>query len=480
MLQQEAKAQSQTAAGPALYNDANLFIRQLVAALGQVTFFAALIAGLVALVVLFLNVVSNIGGYVVYRYQIDPLTITPRTPLEELDEATLRQLAQDNIPSEVIALLPEYYGQTLDEMDQETLVTVLYNEVAEPDKLTARPLESLTDAELVNLIEQSLTTARFAQLNAERPFTDYSRAELLEFIEVEILGEAVAESWTLFESLFNREAILQEIARDYPGQNWEFRWWLTPEFILSALSSRAETSGLRPALIGSVLILLTTLLFAVPIGVSAGVYLEEFAPNNRLTNLIQANIYNLSGVPSIVYGMLGLAVFVNALSSITTGAAFGNPNPPPNGRTILSAGLTMALLILPLIIINTQEAIRAVPQSLRDAALALGATKLQTVWYHVMPVALPGILTGVILATARAVGETAPLIVVGAAAFLTSDPSGPFSTFTVLPIQIFKWTADPIPTFRYIAAAAIVVLLTVVLLFNMTAIILRNRLRKQL
>jgi phosphate transport system permease protein len=290
----------------------------------------------------------------------------------------------------------------------------------------------------------------------------------------------VVKTWPLFPSLFNRAAIEEEIQANYPDAEYGFRWWLTPQFIASELTTRPETTGIRTAIIGSVLVIFFTVLIAVPIGVAAGIYLEEFAGKSRINSIIQTNIYNLAGVPSIIYGMLGLAIFVRALGNFTSGAAFGIPDPPPNGRTIISAAMTMALLILPLIIINTQEAVRAVPQSLRDGSLALGATKWQTVWYHVLPVAIPGILTGIILGISRAVGETAPLIVVGAAAYVTTDPRGLFSSFTALPMQIYSWAILPVDTFRNVSAAAIIVLLVIVLLFNLTAIIMRNRLRKSL
>jgi phosphate transport system permease protein len=181
-------------------------------------------------------------------------------------------------------------------------------------------------------------------------------------------------------------------------------------------------------------------------------------------------------VPSIIYGMLGLAIFVRMMEPITSGAVFGAVDPTTaNGRTILSAGLTLGLLILPLLIINSQEAIRAVPSSLRDAAYALGATKWQVVWHHVLPNALPGILTGTILSMSRAIGETAPLVVVGASTFVALDPNGPFAKFTTLPIQIYQWTSRPQAQFRNLAAAAIVALLILLLTLNATAVLLRNR-----
>ena len=225
-------------------------------------------------------------------------------------------------------------------------------------------------------------------------------------------------------------------------------------------------------------IILITILFAFLIGVGAAIYLEEYADRRYWFNrIIQTNIENLAGVPSIVYGILGLAIFVRALSGLTSGAWFGTPT--DNGRTILSAGLTMGLLILPILIINAQEAVRAVPNSLRQAAYGLGATQWQTIWHHVLPNALPGILTGAILAVSRAIGETAPLILVGASTMLTSDPNGPFSYFTALPIQIYNWTTRPQSEFRNIAAAAILVLLITLLSLNAVAILFRNHFSKR-
>jgi phosphate transport system permease protein len=219
------------------------------------------------------------------------------------------------------------------------------------------------------------------------------------------------------------------------------------------------------------------ILFALPVGVGAAIYLQEYAPKNWLTNIIQTNINNLAGVPSIVYGMLGLAVFVRTFEALTSGAAFGVTD--SNGRTVLSAGLTMGILVLPLIIINAQEAVKAVPDSLRQAAFGVGATRWQTVWYHVLPNALPGILTGSILAISRALGETAPLIVVGASTFISLDPNGPFSKFTALPIQVYQWTTRPQAEFHSIAASAIIVLLVLLLSLNATAIMLRNRFQRK-
>ncbi len=216
-------------------------------------------------------------------------------------------------------------------------------------------------------------------------------------------------------------------------------------------------------------------------GVGAAIYLEEYAADNALNRVLKTNITNLAGVPSIIYGMLGLAIFVRALQSITSGALFGAADPAgATGRTVLSAGLTLALLVLPLIIINAQEAIRTVPDSLRQASLGLGATKWQTIWHHVLPNAISGILTGAILAISRAIGETAPLVVVGAATFLNFDPNGPFSRFSTLPIQIYQWTSRAQGEFRNLAAAAILLLLVMLLSLNASAILLRNRFRSKI
>jgi len=284
----------------------------------------------------------------------------------------------------------------------------------------------------------------------------------------------VLMSYPLTQSLFNRAQIEAEKAQNWPQASLEFFYWLKPGFIVNGTSAQPELAGIRTALLGSAFLITITMLFAFPLGVGAAIYLEEYAKSKSwISRMIQINIDNLAGVPSIVYGILGLAIFVRSLGKITSGAAFGLSG--GNGRTILSAGLTMGLLILPILIINAQEAIRSVPNALRLASYGLGATQWQTIWSHVLPSALPGILTGTVLAISRAIGETAPLIVIGAAAYITSDPTGPFSKFTALPIQIYNWTTQPQEAFRNIAAAAIIVLLILLLSLNSIAILLRNR-----
>jgi len=338
----------------------------------------------------------------------------------------------------------------------------------DPDTLADRPLAELEKDQLLVVLQDNISEGRYAQLNREQAFEARSTENVRNLVLDLVAQQRVAAAYPLFESLFNRAGIEAEVREEHPDA--ELRWtsWVNWSFITSPASSTAEIAGIRTAILGSLWLIGLTVLFALPIGVGAAIYLEEYATKNRLNSLIQININNLAGVPSIIYGLLGLTIFVRALGSIT------------QGRSLLSAALTMALLILPLIIINAQEAIRAVPDSLRQASYGVGATKWQTIWHHVLPVALPGILTGNILAMSRAIGETAPLVIVGASAFAVTDPTGPFSQFTALPIQIYGWTARPQQEFKIIAAAAIIVLLIVLLSLNSVAIILRNRFRKTL
>jgi phosphate transport system permease protein len=240
--------------------------------------------------------------------------------------------------------------------------------------------------------------------------------------------------------------------------------WLSFDLLLNAPSRKPEQAGLRPALLGTLWVIGLTALLAFPVGIGAAIYLEEYAPNNRWTRLLMTNIANLAGVPSVVYGLLGLGVFVSLFAL---------------GRTVLASALTLALLILPVIIIASQEAIRAVPSSLRLGAFALGATQWQVARDHVIPAAMPGILTGIILSISRAIGETAPLLVVGAAAYVTFNPTGPMSKYTVLPVQIYEWARRPQQEFQDLAAAAIIVLLVLLLILNAAAIYFRQRFAKK-
>ncbi|MCS6963931.1 phosphate ABC transporter permease PstA [Thermoflexus sp.] len=239
---------------------------------------------------------------------------------------------------------------------------------------------------------------------------------------------------------------------------------LSWSFFVNYPSRFPEQAGIRSALLGTLWVISLTALFSVPLGIAAAIYLEEYAPRNRLTRLIELNINNLAGVPSIIYGLLGLELFVRGMRL---------------ERSILAGALTLSLLILPILITASREALRAVPMSLREAAFALGATRWQVVRHQVLPVAFPGILTGIILALSRAIGETAPLITIGALTFIAFDPRGPLDKFTVLPIQIFNWVSRPQEGFHRLAAGAILILLVVLLSMNALAIYLRNRLQRR-
>jgi phosphate transport system permease protein len=266
-------------------------------------------------------------------------------------------------------------------------------------------------------------------------------------------------------------ALFVDMAIDgVPRLNWDF--------LTSFPSRKAHQAGILSAWVGSALVMLTTAFFAVPLGVAAGIYLEEYAPKNWVTDIIEINITNLAGVPSIVYGLLALGLFVYQ---------FGF------GQSILSAGLTLALLILPVVIVATRESIRAIPQGIREGAYALGATQWQVSKDHIIPYSMPGILTGVIIGMARAIGETAPIITIGALTFIAFLPPSPVTTeppfvnfewlftgFTVMPIQMFNWTSRPEAAFLQNAAAAGFVLVLMTLAMNAFAIWLRYRLRKRI
>lgn len=297
--------------------------------------------------------------------------------------------------------------------------------------------------------------------------------------------------------------------------------WITPNLFTNFHSRHPELAGMKSAIVGSVFVLLLTALFSFPLGVGAAVYLEEYAPRNWFTGLIQINIANLAGVPSIVYGMLGLAAFARFygvlqsdgwLTRLLTGRTvylFGNPSyvpfsiadklgwvagsrggfsfdilglpiELPFGKSLLAGALTMTLLILPVVIIAAREAVRAVPNSIREAAYGLGATRWQTVSQQVLPVAMPGILTGMILALSRAMGEAAPLIILGAFTYVPFLPENVWDVFTVMPIQIYNWITLPQDEYRvHLAGAAILVLLVILLAMNGLAVYLRNRFEKR-
>lgn len=400
---------------------ANIARRRRSGKLWQAGFYAATAVAIIALMVLLVSIINNVFGFVLVENEVDPT-----------------ELARDG------------------------------------------DLTLLTELELIKLLEQNLSTGLIRRFNSEEPLEDRSQSELILLVEERIINPTVIEAWSFSESLFARDMIASEAA-EHPNAILEWRSWLSARFLVSPQNPRPQLAGIRTAFLGSMWMILIVMAVSFPVGVAAAIYLEEYADTARWYNrIIEVNIYNLAGVPSIIYGLLGLAIFVRALEPLTSGTIFGLSDPTTaNGRTIISAGLTLSLLILPIIIINSREAIRAVPGSLRESSYGVGATKWQTIWSHVLPASMDRILTGTILAISRAVGETAPLVVVGASTFITVDPGSLFSKFTTLPIQIYQWSARPQAQFRNVAAAAIIVLLALMLTMNAFAIIMRNRIARQ-
>ncbi len=342
-------------------------------------------------------------------------------------------------------------------------------------------LDDLPPEALVQVLAEYLPPGVYRSLDQDRPLAARPGPELAALVIQRVFQPKVVRTWSLTESLLHRDRIAAQARAELPYAEVRFVDWIDVRFLSRPQSSDPLRAGVRTAILGSLWLMAIALLTGLPLGVSAAIYLEEYADREHwFHRIVQANIHNLAGVPSIIYGILGLAVFVRGLAPITSGAIFGvaGDGATVNGRTLLSGGMTLGLLVLPLVIINTQEAIRAVPASLREAAYALGATRWQVVWHHVLPVALPGIMTGTILALSRALGETAPLVVVGASTFITFDPTGPFDRFTALPIQIYQWTARPQDVFRNLAAAASITLLALLLLLNSTAVYIRYRARQ--
>jgi ABC-type phosphate transport system permease subunit len=575
---------------------------------------------LVVLIVLVTNVSNSAFGAIASSYEIDPKSLSADgRPLEDLSE------------EELMAILLEHSGNKMAVFVRDRLSVVPQDAYTESTLSEVLPNGNYPEGFADTTINEIRALDNAPEILGQFFLLNVGREDIETLILEDIVKLQVLESWTLYDSIFNYDEILASVEANYPDAVLtRYHSWLSQRFIQTPMSSEPFNAGIRTALLGSLLLMLIVIAVSLPVGVGAAVYLEEYAKDNVLASIpkrlkqmmenwplpriikrlivratdlnyiIEINVRNLAGVPSIIYGILGLAIFVRLFAPVTSGVAFGinvsvpedsriidlidnalpvtytlnedgmitgledNPlltqtqalelsrtfryfgtpslvntgNLSPsqaeteiakvlglnivsaipanadelaytplasgyinlsestisaeqfsalvtqlqsitaftvNGRTVLSAALTLGLLILPIIIINSQEALRAVPNPLREASYGLGATKWQTIWRTVLPASIPGIMTGTILAVSRAVGETAPLIVVGASTFLLSDPSGPFSKFTVLPIQIYNWTSRPQVQFQSIAAAAIIVLLVMVLVLNAAAIILRNR-----
>lgn len=430
-------------------------------AIGKAFYRFAIVVAIAALIALFANILNETFGTIATQSEIDPATLVS-------DDRALSELEN----SELAAILLEHADRKLRVIIRDQLSQV------NPEEFTSAPLRRMMAGyqypdEWAELSVNDLEPEQQVQLLAD----NLSNSAMYDLVNTEVVGYEVVGSWPLFDTVFNYNSIEAERDLKYPDTELSFKSWLSLDFFTKPMSSVPANAGIRTALLGSLSIIFIVIMVALPVGVGAAIYLEEYASDNWLNRIIETNIRNLAGVPSIIYGMLGLAVFVRALGSFTSGSAFGLES--ENGRTILSAALTLALLVLPILIINTQEALRSVPNTIREASYGLGATKWQTIWRQVLPARIGGILTGTILSISRALGETAPLIVVGASTYIVTDPSSPFSKFTAMPIQIFQWTSRPQAEFRDIAAAAIIVLLVLLLSLNGTAIYLRNRYSKR-
>ncbi|MBN2547321.1 MAG: phosphate ABC transporter permease PstA [Spirochaetes bacterium] len=408
----------------------NIKTRNFKGKIWYIVFISSAVISIVFLSILILSIINNTFGIIILGLKYNPETVSPGKPLIK------------NSRDELIKLLNDYSG-----------------------------------------IDDDFTPAMLKTLNNEKDLSLRTEKDLYMIFFNNVLQPEIIRTFSLLESVFNKNIIIEEynLNKDsYPILRMEFKSWLNPGLFINTQSSHPLLSGIRTAFFGTLWMVFLTVLLAMPLGISAAIYLELYAKDNMLNRLIQVNIYNLAGVPSIIFGLLGLAVFVRMLEPVTSGQFLrflfkSGEQTTLNGRTIISAGLTLAIMVLPIIIINTQEAIRAVPSTLIDSSYGLGATKWQTIWHHILPYSFDRILTGTILAVSRAIGETAPLVVVGASTFIVFDPVSIFSKFTVLPIQIYQWTARPQAEFRNLAASAIVVLLILLLTLNLTAIILRER-----
>ncbi len=665
--------------------------RQMWGKVWQVFYQLSIVIAIIALIVLFANVINSAFGSIATTFEIDPVEITG-------EDRTLSDFSEE----ELVAVLVEREPNRLPVLVRDNLSTVPDEEFTESTLSDLLPNGTYPDGYADTSVNEIRAMENTADILGEFLALNLSKSRLIALVEEDIIALQVVDAWNLWDAIFNYEPTDAEQAEidAFPAQlqaledeissvegqitdkqaevtglrednatanadairtlNTEiselqeqvealtddledtqkafdfavhasvtgsveadfadaevaveivrYHSWIDGRFLQDPMSSVPAQAGIRTALFGSIIMMVIVILVSLPVGVGAAIYLEEYAKDNFLSKfplfninqIIETNVRNLAGVPSIIYGMLGLAIFVRMLAPFTSGVAFGvNVIPPPesriinllqevesleietlelddnyqitayagpefmseaqaqevvnlfrrlgtpsitntgnipierteqeiasifnvrllndipsnadpvdynrvaagylelealpmtveqfesmaqqlrritgftvSGRTILSAALTLSLLILPVIIINSQEALRAVPNALREASFGLGATKWQTIWRTTLPSAIPGIMTGTILAVSRAVGETAPLIVVGASTFLLTDPNGPFSQFTVLPIQIFQWTARPQGQFQFIAAAAIIILLSMVLALNAIAIVIRNR-----
>jgi len=435
--------------------------------------------------------------YAVLQVTVDPAKVEPSNPAAGDYEGLVKTAWRDQFPSvtsrtdrrqlgslisngggddlrRMVMADPALIGQTVTvpvmlSDDADLFLKGLATTVTQVDG--QGPLGIRTEGDSVFLSGQGLTpgTVVLANGGAFRiaPEGDSAAAEVL--LAPSGLADAAAGQWRIQSfgvpeadrKISDRQAVWLETFRARGGLEQQLAW----NFFLNGDSREAELAGILGSIIGSLMVVLVTIALSLPVGVAAAIYLEEFAPRNRLTEIIEVNINNLAAVPSIIFGLLGLAVFLGF---------FGMPRSVP-----LVGGVVIALMSLPTIIIASRAAIRAVPPSIREAALGVGASHQQAVFHHVLPLAMPGVMTGTILAVASAIGETAPLLLIGMVAFIVDIPTGFLDTATVLPVQIYLWSDLPERAFEARAAAAIVVLLVIMLALNGLAIYLRKKFERR-
>ena len=327
-------------------------------------------------------------------------------------------------------------------------------------------IEEYDEAALAGLIRTDAGAGIVRRYEQEGALEDLPRPRLREIAETHVFQPSVLDTWSLSESLL-RTAHIRGRLDETEGTALRFRAWIRPSFLTQPLERRPLTTGIRTALLGTVWIVTVSLAIAFPIGVATAVFLTEYDRGGWFSRFVRSNIETMASIPSIIYGILGLALFVRSLGPITSGAAFGVEGTGTVGRTVLSAALTLAILVLPSIVINSRDILERVPRSYREACYAVGASRSAVVVRRVLPAVSGQLITVLFLGISRVIGETAPLLVVGAAAFISVDPQGVFSRFTALPAQVFYWSARPGLEYQRLAAAAIIVLLVLSTTINL-------------
>ncbi|MFP4330701.1 MAG: PstA family ABC transporter permease [Spirochaetaceae bacterium] len=338
----------------------------------------------------------------------------------------------------------------------------------------AESLEELGTQELLLLLEENLPSGVLRRMEFEEPLAQRSRQEIIDLAEARILEPELFRTWTLWESV-TTEGLVSAHTEQFPSHRVYFRSWLNLDTITTQVATQPLRSGFQSALIGTIWLVVIGAGSSLIVGVLSAIYLEEFARKNAFNRFLNINIRNLSAIPPVIYGLLGLAFFVQVLGPITGGSAFGAATAQDDGRTLLTGGLTLGLVALPTVVTGAQTVLQSMPMSYRYACSSVGARRWQVVFMRLLPFGLERFLTLSVLAVSRVIGETTPLIVAGAATFMATNPTSPFSKFTALPVQIFFWSTRNQEGFRNLAAGAIVLLLIISLGLNSALVLLRRQ-----